>query len=140
MKQDLPPIITWNDAWSVGVDAIDDEHKKLVDILQRLFGALITVQAKSHIKGLVDELMDYADYHFKNEEAIMEKYDYPHLEEHKAQHIALGNSVAGTKDLILEKGGTEEIGDEVYQFLKSWLINHILDADMQYKDFLDGRS
>ena len=100
MTKNLPPMITWNDAWSVGVDVIDEEHKKLVDILQKLFGALITVQAKSYIKGLVDELMDYTHYHFKNEEAILGKYDYPHLEQHKAQHIALVHSLAGTKDII----------------------------------------
>ena len=139
MSTKLPPIISWDDAWSVGVDSIDDDHKQLVEILQKLFGALITVQTKTYLKKLVDELVNYTKYHFDREEMILAKYDYPLLDEHKDQHSQLFQSVAATKDEILEKGSTEELGDEIYAFLKGWLVNHILDEDMQYKDFLNGR-
>ncbi|UCD37456.1 MAG: hemerythrin family protein [Fidelibacterota bacterium] len=139
MTKDLPPIIAWDNSWSIGVEEIDEHHQKLVSMIQLLFGALITAQGADYIKGIVNDLIDYTKYHFHREEEIFEEYGYDRIEEHKQLHHELVERVLEICKLIIEKGGTEDLGDDVYRFLKTWLADHILEEDMRFKEFLDQR-
>ncbi|MFC1583144.1 bacteriohemerythrin [Candidatus Neomarinimicrobiota bacterium] len=138
MSKDLPPIISWDNSWSVGMEEIDNDHKKLVHLIQTLFGALITVQAKDYIEKIVSDLIDYTKYHFKREEEILAERGYERLDEHKELHRLLSAHVTEMCNYIVEKGGSEDLGDDVYKFLKHWLVDHILEEDMRYKPFLVG--
>jgi len=139
MTKDLPPIISWDDSWSIGVEEIDTHHQKLVSLIQTLFGALITAQGADYITGVVNEVIDYTKYHFHREEEIFEEHGYDRLEEHKELHRALMERVLDICKLIIEKGGTEDVSDDVYKFLKNWLADHILEEDMKFKAFLDSQ-
>ncbi|MBN2600779.1 MAG: hemerythrin family protein [Candidatus Marinimicrobia bacterium] len=136
MTNTLPAFITWDDSWCIGVAEIDHDHKQLVKLTQKLFGALISSQAGEHIKEIMHELIDYTRHHFNNEEKVMAAHDYPELASHKILHQDLIRQVLDVSDRILTEGESEQIGDDVFEFLKSWLVSHIINEDLRFRDFL----
>jgi len=137
MGTKLSPIIVWEDSWSVGIKDIDEDHKKLVLLIQKLFGALITAQGAEYVKTVFFELIDYTRYHFEREEEIYEKYDFNDLERHKQLHQDLIQQVLDISKELLSKGETEQVSDDFFEFLKRWLVDHILEEDLKFKTFLE---
>lgn len=137
MGAKLAPVIVWEDSWSVGIKDIDDDHKKLVLLIQKLFGALISAQGAEYVKTIFFELIDYTRYHFEREEEIFKKYNYGELEHHKQLHQDLIQQVLDISKELLSKGETEQVSDEFFEFLKRWLVNHILEEDLKFKTFLE---
>ncbi|HDP67950.1 MAG TPA: bacteriohemerythrin [Candidatus Marinimicrobia bacterium] len=131
--------ITWDDSWCTGITTIDEEHRRLVKLIQKLFGALISVQAAEHIREILHELIDYTRYHFNNEEQIMSEYAYPELADHRVQHQDLIRQVLDVSDRILTEGESEQLSDDVFEFLKGWLVNHIINEDLKFKSYLEKK-
>lgn len=136
MTAKLPPIISWDDSWSVGLKELDDEHKKLVHIIQTLFGAIITSQGKDYIETIVKELLDYTEYHFQHEESILKEKQYPDLNDQVHCHQLLLENVKSYCQIIKSHQETEKLSDDVYEFLKHWLVDHILEKDILYKQYV----
>lgn len=120
----------WNPDYSVNIKAIDDQHRELVNILNRLFVAVSKREGDKAIAGILDALMSYTQTHFALEERLMRQARYkdlkPHMEEHKGLVVQLDRFCK--KHLIEEK----PIHFEMLSFLKTWLREHILGADMKY--------
>lgn len=136
MTKNLPPIIAWDESWSVGVTVLDEDHKHLVQLLQRLFGVLITSQNVDDVARVVQDLLDYTEYHFRHEETLLADHHYPELEDHKACHKELLSQVQHYCNTIQQHTAGDSLGDDVYEFLKHWLVDHILDKDLLYKPYL----
>ena len=139
MGTKLAPVIVWEDSWNVGITEIDDDHKKLVSLLQKLFGALIAAQGAEYVKTIFFELIDYTRYHFEREEEIYKEYNYDELEHHKQLHQDLIQQVLDISKELLSEGETEKVSDDFFEFLKHWLVDHILDEDLKFKEFLAGQ-
>ena len=139
MGTKLAPVIVWEDSWNVGITEIDDDHKKLVSLLQKLFGALIAAQGAEYVKTIFFELIDYTRYHFEREEEIYKEYNYDELEHHKQLHQDLIQQVLDISKELLSEGETEKVSDDFFEFLKHWLVDHILNEDLKFKDFLAGQ-
>ena len=78
-------LITWDDKkYSVSVPSIDIQHKKLVDLINKLHNGMMTGTAKSLIKEIITELVDYTKTHFKYEEELLIKCGYDEFEQHKS--------------------------------------------------------
>ena len=123
--------IQWRDSYSVGNDQMDNQHKQLVELVNDLFKVILDKEIEISLSYEVDKLIEYTQEHFKNEETLLEKAGYDFLDQHKATHEKLVKDVIVFKEQI-EKG-TEGVSSELYTFLRAWLLNHILDEDMQYK-------
>jgi hemerythrin len=119
--------IAWVSDFEVGVQSIDEQHKRLVEMLNTLGQAIGTGQGKDVIMGIVEEMKHYAVYHFKTEEDAMEAKDYPKRSQHKQEHDTFIEQVLDAAD-ALESGGKITPG-EVWIFLHKWLVEHILDSD-----------
>lgn len=139
MENTLNTMITWDDSWSIGIPEIDKEHKLLVKLIQKLFGALISAQATDYIREIFHELIDYTRYHFTNEENIMQEYGYPNLSDHKCNHQDLIKQVLNVSDRILTEGESEQLGDDIYEFLKQWLTNHIINEDLKFRAYIQNK-
>ncbi|GAB6051857.1 bacteriohemerythrin [Magnetospira thiophila] len=132
-------MIVWNDKMSVGVETLDNDHKILIDLLNRVHavagegGGDQKVLAKT-----LDELLDYVRYHFEAEERLMKLAAYPNLEAHQELHKVMGGKVAEKHQELVERGLDEKGSLELMNFLSDWLIRHILREDMKYKPFLAG--
>jgi len=125
-------LFEWKDSFSVGIDSIDEDHKGLINIINELFDAVSHGVAKERISSNLVKLLDYTKTHFRREEILFEKTNYPLLEEHKQQHDAFIIKINNLqKDF---DKGNQTISVELLKFLTDWLVNHILSSDRKYKE------
>jgi len=125
--------IEWTNRLSVGIKKIDDQHKRLIKLVNNLVSAMQSDMADDIIAPICQELAEYADYHFRDEEMYMQEVGYPKLEEQKEQHQVLSDKVQSYLDSF-DKGKTVN-PKEVLDFLKLWLIDHMIHSDMQIGKF-----
>ena len=123
-------IIKWTDELSVHIHEIDDQHKKLIDLINKLHEAMLQKQGKQVTSQIIDELAAYTVYHFQTEETYMQKFKYPAFLKHKKEHEGFVTSVENfQKDFEAGKLG---LSLEIMTFLKDWVTKHIKGTDMQY--------
>ena len=136
MEKEVPPIMTWDEAWTVGNKELDAAHKKLVGMIESVFVAIRTAQGVDYIEGVVDELIQYAKYHFTREENLLREQGYERQEGQQREHKKLLDDVTEIGNRIKAESGSEGISDDVYDFLKQWLVEHILGEDRLFQSFL----
>ena len=129
--------IKWTEELSVGVAQFDEQHKRLINLINRLIRKQNSDELEETVSEVLNELIQYTMEHFESEEILMEKYNYPELEAHKSQHHDLLEKVVG----FCEARGINDTGvpDKLLAFLREWLSRHILEEDMAYKDFFVGQ-
>ena len=123
-------LIDWNDSLSVGVQQIDQEHKKLIDLINILNESMKNGKSKETLQIVFSELVDYTITHFTNEEMLMQKANYVNFAVHKHEHDQLTQRAKVLRDDY--KSGKLMISIEVRDFLKDWIINHIQKTDKLY--------
>lgn len=121
------PIITWNNELFINIKEIDEQHIKLVDLMNQLFEAVRLGKSKEVLGQVLVELFDYTNYHFGAEELLMEQFNYSETVHHKEQHKNFINSVSEYKKKY--DIGLYTISLEVIHFLRDWLTNHIMTTD-----------
>jgi hemerythrin len=126
--------IKWSDSFSVGNTIMDDEHKSLILVINKLHSAILNKQDNQSLAEIVGELITYTENHFSHEEELLEKSDYPKLKGHKGSHGAFCDKIEKYRIALLQNERLDMI--ELLGFLKNWLIGHILKEDMQYRDYL----
>lgn len=131
------PLITWNPTFSVGIAEVDEQHKKLIDIINRLFDAMKKGKGKLVLVPVVRELVDYTVYHFGTEESLFREYGYPESEEHKREHDEFTRR---TIDFLEDSNrGQKMITVDVLDYLTEWLRHHILEQDKKFGPFLRSK-
>lgn len=131
-------LIQWDDAWRVGNSAIDYDHQMLVNITNQLWHLKEMPEVKNEeVKRILDQLVEYVKRHFEREEAIFSETDYPLKASHIAMHRDLTKVVEDIATVFNRDPGLLNL-DEIMDFLKRWLMDHIVKHDMGYKDFLNG--
>ncbi len=127
----------WESRLTVGIKQFDDHHKELIKIISELRESKSIGENHVYLKNLLFELISYTKYHFTAEERLMEKHNYQQINEHKAEHHKLTQQV----EIFLEEysNGKSNIDDELFEFLKKWLFEHILETDKKMGDYLHGR-
>jgi hemerythrin-like metal-binding protein len=122
--------IVWRDDFSVGVKRIDIQHQTFINIFNRFVQAYQNEEAQEILNDTLKEMLDYLKTHFSEEEAWMEKLGYPGLEDHKKEHRMFVRKTGEFVDRYFE--GTDDITDELTDFLSEWFIGHVLGTDMKY--------
>ncbi|MBP7554444.1 MAG: hemerythrin family protein [Spirochaetes bacterium] len=130
-------LFIWKEEYSVGISSIDEQHKKLVSLLNELHSSMLSARANSILEKLLTELSEYTVYHFKNEENLMIDHKYSKYEEHKKNHKNFTDKVHSYLEDF--KNGKKLLTVELLFFLKDWLINHINGEDKQYSAFFIER-
>lgn len=129
------PLIEWSNELSVGIKSIDEQHKKLVNMINALHDAKLTGGSNELLGKIFTGLTTYTQKHFTYEENMFAEYGYSNAEEHKKQHNDLIAQVIELKNKFTDNPqGT--ISDDLILFLKRWLTNHIMRTDKEYTDFL----
>ncbi|MDM8526321.1 bacteriohemerythrin [Desulfococcaceae bacterium HSG8] len=126
------PLFQWTNDISVGVEVLDKHHQKLVDIVNQLHNAMREGRAKGVIVGIVNELLDYTKYHFKEEEKLMERISYSAIDEHKRAHGQFISTAQNYKAQA-ENGLETFLSVSVSLMLTDWLKNHIGIMDKKYQ-------
>lgn len=129
--------IDWTEEYSVGIPVIDAQHQRLLRMINELHEALINRQTREAIGRIINQLMTYTATHFSTEEKYLEQYGYPELAGHREQHEVLTDWVIDVRQDW--ENGRPVKTREVLAFLKDWWLNHILETDMRYSQFLRDR-
>jgi len=131
-------LIDWNDSYSVKNSDMDEQHKKLIDIINKLFKSFKEGNAQEILSEILNEMINYANFHLNSEEKLLFKYDYPEKDNHEALHQEFRNKTDELKSILHKKDdGTHY---QLIEYLKNWWTNHILVEDMKYSDFLANKT
>ena len=130
-------LIEWNDAFSVGIQKIDEQHKKFFSITNLLFDSMRGAQDREVIGSVLKELQQYVVYHFKAEESLMKMYNYPNMNAHKQEH---DGAIHIVNKLVLDyERGIQTVDIELLKFLSDWIQSHILQVDRKYIPYVRGK-
>jgi hemerythrin len=124
------PIMEWTTDLSVKVGEIDDQHKKLIGLINKLHDAMRAGQGKEVLEGTLQELAAYTVYHFQNEEKYMQQFSYPGYLKHKSEHAAFVKKVTDFQKEFAS--GRLGVTLDLMNFLKDWVNKHIKETDKQY--------
>ena len=127
---ETPPPVVWSSRFSVGVRTLDEQHFQLVEIVRELDG-------RDDPAVLFDTIMKmfcYASEHFRDEEIMLSRWDYPELDRQVRAHKLFLTRTAELAARNLESPG---VRGELRAYLWEWLQHHILEEDMKYKAFFE---
>ena len=128
-------MLVWKPEYSIGVSSIDVQHKYLFEIIGNAFKLLkkdVCVDKYEGIAIIIQDICQYAKYHFKTEEKYMIRINYEGYSSHKIDHdyfIQYINKI----NLEQVKGDPQKYIEDILAFLFNWLVDHILMKDMLIK-------
>ena len=128
------PIFTWNNQYSVKVHELDNQHKKLFDLINQLYDAMGQGKGKEIVGPILDGLINYTKSHFSTEERILSTHNYPDLAHHRQEHDLFVKKVFELQAQY--KSGQLVMSVNILSFMKDWLTNHIEKTDQNYSGFL----
>lgn len=120
----------WKQEYSVGNERLDEQHRGLIQLIDML-------EDESRMGEVLDRLDRYVDEHFREEEAMLEKADYPDIAAHKRQHKAFEEWLAVSRRAYREPDVSSILAESIRAYLKSWLVNHIMVSDKDYSSWID---
>lgn len=126
--------IVWGEILRVGVDEIDEDHRKLVNIFNLLNHAVMEGESQEYLAAILNELINCTVWHFSHEERLMLKHRYGGIEEHKAEHQELIRSASELKQEILQ-ADKASVNRQI-ESLERWLTEHIFATDMHLGSYL----
>jgi len=123
-------IFPWNTNFETGIKTVDLQHRKLVELLNRLVNYIAFEADIPQINKVFDELTEYAAVHFSTEERLWHRYfaDDPWEDAHKAEHV---DFVEKVREMMANQGvrPLENVLEEISAFLTHWLALHIIESD-----------
>lgn len=123
----------WDKSFEVGVEEIDTQHKKIVEMLGKIISEMKKGQGKTLIGKTIDEMLNYTKVHFSTEEKYMNLYKYPYSISHKKEHEKFVET-AKTFYEVYMNGSITAI--DLMNFLKNWISEHILGSDKKLGKFV----
>jgi len=128
-------LFEWREEYSVNVDEIDQQHKKLIQMINDLHTAMKEKKAKDVIEDVLKRMESYVEEHFNTEEKYFDKFDYPEAEEHIQEHDQFVEKVEEFIEDYMD--GKMMLSMKLINFLKDWLTNHIKGTDQKYSEFFN---
>lgn len=122
----------WEEKYSVGFQSIDNQHKEIFKILDRLFEELKSGNAKESTIRIFTELQNYAAIHFHKEEFFFRQFNYANSANHINEHEQFLTKIMSFKNEVM--AGNLHTYLELINFLKNWIEHHILSEDMKYRE------
>jgi hemerythrin len=120
----------WNIKFETGIDKIDNQHKKIVDFINRLSFAVAHKDTRKNIATILSGCISYVKTHFRHEEEMFDKYNFVRSIEHKRGHKRVLKQLTDFQVLYSQNQSTPD--EDLLLFLRGWLTVHILGEDMQY--------
>ncbi|MEQ2128972.1 hemerythrin family protein [Caldanaerobacter subterraneus] len=129
----------WTESLSVGNETIDSQHKELIQKINDVLEACNRQHGKEKVVEVMQFLKDYTVKHFKDEENLMKKYQYPMYEEHKKIHEDLVKKVEDLDERIKREGVSLSVVMTVNKTLVDWFVNHISKEDKKVGEYIKNR-
>ena len=129
-------LIHWERKYDTGMNKVDDQHKKLVGLINALYERIVLKDDTKALQDAMVELKLYTIFHFGTEEKLFKKYNYDpqeteeHLKQHKAFENELSSYFSDTETSLYE------LGYRLAEYLKKWLFSHIMGTDMKFARYV----
>ena len=127
----------WTKDLSVWIGKFDEQHKRLIDILNQLREAHAQGRGKQTLAQAIERLHAYASSHFASEEQLMTRHGYPDLESHHREHMDFAAKMEDFEERLESPG--VNLSGEVIEFLEDWLATHIKTSDKSYASFFKDK-
>ncbi|NLW07801.1 MAG: hemerythrin family protein [Clostridia bacterium] len=124
-------MLTWKDEYAIGVPLIDEQHQRLFAIGNRLYDLLenyIFDDKYDKIVAILEELKEYARYHFKSEEEYMLQIKYPRYFSQKVEHDDFISKIEQVELQNIDEDQDKYIRD-LLNFVFDWILDHIIKKD-----------
>ncbi len=131
------PFAEWGDNHSIGIDELDNDHKRLLALLNELKEASETGDAREALGRALAGLKIYMSFHFRHEEMLFLQTKYPEFEAHRREHQAFATAVEEIHRDFRTRA-SEALPQQVLEFLRNWLYEHSLGADRAFADYLNA--
>lgn len=130
--------LRWDPCLETGIEEIDWEHRRLLNIANRLLDAVARGRGEVAVRPVTRDLTRHAEEHFANEEKFMLEMGYPRLEEHQAEHRKMAEGLAEFTAALDSEAppGAKELS----AIMSHWLLDHILKNDKEYAAFSRQRT
>lgn len=115
-------LIKWTDAYRLGVDEVDSEHRELIDLINGLHDHIEVGADYLQVVELLGEIYSRIAAHFAHEESLMREANYPHLAEHKEDHETLLDDLREIMDEVAVDGSFDSAG--LSADLNRWFMDH----------------
>lgn len=132
------PIVTWRDEYSVNVEEIDVQHRKILELVNNLHASVENCLDKQELAALMIELVEYTRMHFSTEEKLMNKHAYPERVKHHNEHKVLLQHMDNLVAAISNEKYPTFYSD--YDVSSDWAIIHITESDKHFGAFLNSRN
>jgi len=120
----------WKPAYSVNIEEIDNQHKKIIAMLNELYAAFMQKEHNQKIENIIKQLEEYTISHFSTEEKYFFLYDYENRQEHISEHENFKKKVKIFREEF--ERNKSALTFSIISFLKEWLNKHILIEDKKY--------
>ncbi|MCH8136561.1 MAG: bacteriohemerythrin, partial [Proteobacteria bacterium] len=130
----LKPLISWDDEFSVGIEAIDREHTQLLSRINKIDEVIQEGGTYEQFAPILRDLIDDTNRHFAHEEKLLEANHCPNIEGHKKSHVGLREELLRWQEEVAE-AGAEDMHEHML-FLRIWFPGHILNVDKRDADYL----
>lgn len=132
--------IVFDEELYTGNELIDNEHKELIDRVNKLVESCENGKEKVTAVKTLDFLMDYTEFHFSDEEKLQQEVGYDKLEQHKGQHEDFKKSVDELRQMLEEEEGpTDAFVQAVNKNISQWLVNHIQSWDKAVAEYIRNK-
>jgi hemerythrin len=130
-------LMRWHDDYSIGVQRIDSHHRRQFEIANSLLDLIERKKSSAEVNEALGMLVEYARFHFEEEEAMMTRYAYPETAAHSNRHQRMMAHLTG---FALGLATNESPGEvDMLNFLQEWLVGHTLSEDRKVGLYLNCR-
>ncbi len=132
--------ILWRDEMSVGDELIDSDHRYLICMINTVELAMVTREDNNTLTVALDQLEYYTQVHFQHEEELLEKINYPQYFNHRKSHMDLVKQLKDIKKKMFElRVNSDHYNDkltDLVDFLRKWLLDHVIKEDLLMKPYI----
>lgn len=129
-------LFRWRESVALGIPDIDDDHKHLIGLLNRLHFMVLAGDEPSAVGEALDSLVRRFECHFGREEALMRRVGYPHYEQHRRLHAALCQRLAADQASFHRRPNRFDTAS-FYDLLADWLVVHMMREDLRLKPYVE---
>jgi len=129
----------WDDSLLIGVPHIDDQHRKLVEVLNELTVECGKGKWSDSVEKTLFFAVSYAKDHFRDEEELQAQSNYPGLEEHRQMHQSFVENVSALLHDLRRSGKSILLVIKINKMLNDWIVNHISTEDKKIGLFIQSK-
>lgn len=129
-------IIKWRESYGTGIPSMDNQHRNLLDLINRMYRIMRKVEVAGTIEEVLDGMADYSIHHLREEESLLQANGYAEFDEHCASHQIYLDKMEQFMAEWNTGDDKEAVVKEMYAFLRKWWLDHIVEEDRKYGEYL----